>query len=304
MLSHVQELPRAAEPTGLRTNLSLQRLVLMSASVCLVGSALIGILILVAQDLVYHPRGYPTNYRRMFSPGMAELRFKSSAGWQSAFYVPPHDGAAVPDQIWVAFCGNGSLALDWLPFTARANKLGTAFLLVDYPGYGNSAGRAGIINNRAAANEALNALAARLRVRVSVLEPGLNVIGHSLGAAVALDFAARHRVGIVILLAPFTSLREEAATFLGSWLAHLFRDNYDNRAALHELARRQPPLRVVIFHGLQDGLISPHMGRQLATEFPVFVTFRPVPDATHDNVVAAAESEILAIINRETSRGD
>jgi hypothetical protein len=57
------------------------------------------------------------------------LQFKTNTGRQTAFYIPPHNGSSVPDRIWVAFCGNGSLALDWLPLTARDQSSGDAFLL-------------------------------------------------------------------------------------------------------------------------------------------------------------------------------
>ncbi len=119
-------------------------------------------------------------------------------------------------------------------------------------------------------------------------------MGHSLGAAAALDFATRHpQVHRIILLAPFTSLREEAALFLRSPFTRLLAQNYDNRAALRQLAQHRPPPRVVIFHGLQDGMIPAAMGRELAAEFPGFVTFRGIPEADHNTVASAAEDEIL-----------
>jgi pimeloyl-ACP methyl ester carboxylesterase len=203
----------------------------------------------------------------------------------------------LPERIWVAFCGNGSLALDWLPLTARNKAPGNAFLLVDYPGYGKSEGWPNVANTRAAAEGALVALAARLGMEPRALEPRLDTMGHSLGAAAALDFASDHpQVRRIILLAPFTSLREEAAIFIGSPLSHLLRADYDNRAVLRGLAQRRPRPRVVIFHGLEDGMIPPGMSRELAAEFPAFVTFRGIPEANHDTVVLAAEDEILGLL--------
>jgi pimeloyl-ACP methyl ester carboxylesterase len=256
--------------------------------------AFIGILNFLGHMLLYHPHPYRANYQRLLSTGVIELQFKTSAGQQTAFYIPPHVGSGVPDRIWVAFCGNGSLALDWLPLTARDQIPGDAFLLVDYPGYGKSEGWPNIANTRSAADGALVALAARLGVELITLEPRLDTMGHSLGAAAALDFASRHpQVHRIILLAPFTSLRDEAALFVGSFLSHLLGENYDNRAALHHLAQSRPPPRVVIFHGLQDAMIPSAMGRELAAEFPGFVTFRGIPEAEHNTVASAAMDEIL-----------
>ncbi|MBA3963805.1 MAG: hypothetical protein H0X40_18155 [Chthoniobacterales bacterium] len=89
-------------------------------------------------------------------------------------------GRPVPARVWVLFCGNGSLALDWLPLARRDQNTGDAFLLIDYPGYGK---------------------------------------------------------------------------------------------------------------------ISPAMGRELAREFPTFVSFHGLPDATHDTIVAAAADDMLEMLS-------
>lgn len=251
----------------------------------------------LAHLLVYHPHPYRAGSRPLTSADLVELPFKIPTGEQTSFYIPPHDGAVLPNRLWVLFCGNGSLALDWLPLVARDQNAGDAFLLIDYPGYGKSRGWPNIDNTGAAAEGALVALAARLAVPPKALETRINTMGHSLGAAAALDFASRHpQVGRIVLLAPFTSLREEAAVFIGSQLSHLLMANYDNRAALLHLSQREHPPRVVIFHGLEDGMIPPEMGRALASEFPSFVTFRGIADANHDTVVLAAEDEILSLL--------
>ncbi len=260
--------------------------------------AFFGLLNGLAHILVYHPHPYRANTLSSIPAGVAQLRFQVSTGEQTSFYLPPRSGAPLPTRVWVLFCGNGSLALDWLPLARRDQNTGDAFLLIDYPGYGKSKGWANIANTEAVTEGALVALAARLAVPPATLEPRLNTIGHSLGAAAALDLAIRHpRVSQIILLAPFTSLREEAARFIGGPLSHLLMENYDNRAALHYLAQRRPLPRVTIFHGLQDAMISPEMGRELATEYPTFVSFHGLPDATHDTIVAAAADDMLEMLS-------
>ena len=259
--------------------------------------ALIAILNFLSAFALYHPHPYRTNDRSLRTSGLLELPFTTSAGRQTAFYRPPPNEVGLPARIWVLFCGNGSLALDWWPLVARDRTPGNAFLFVDYPGYGKSEGRPSLASTRLAAAGALAALAAHLGVETKALQPLLNTMGHSLGAAVALDFASQHpQVGRIVLFAPFTSFRAEAATVIGSALSHLLRTNYDNRVALQLLAQRVPAPRVVIFHGLQDRVIPPRMGRDLAAEFPDFVTFRSLPEANHDTVVDEAAEEVLALL--------
>jgi hypothetical protein len=253
----------------------------------------------MAHDLIYHPRDYPANYRHLLGAGTMELEFKSEAGRQTAFYVSPRGTQDLPDHLWVAFCGNGSLALDWLPLVTRDTNQGDGFLLVEYPGYGKNEGRPSMTHNRAAADDALAALALKLGVPEANLEPRLNAIDHSLGAAAPLDFARRHPMQKIILLSPFTTLHDEAAAFSGATFARLFPDNYDNRAALLELSRKNPLPRVTVFHGLQDSMISAKMGKELARLFPKFVSFRPIPNAGHDDIGIAAGDEILAILRAD-----
>lgn len=274
-----------------------RRFLWWAAVLCCGVLGLIGLLNGLEYALLYHPHPYRANYQSLLAEGAVELPFETNAGKQTAFYFRPGAGEGLPDRIWIVFCGNGSLALDWVPIVAKERAPGLAFLLVDYPGYGKSEGWPTISRTRAAADGAVVALAKRLAVPTSELEKRLNLLGHSLGAAVALDFARRHSaVRRIILLAPFTSLRAEAATIIGAPLSHLFRNGYDNQAALRQLAHHQPPPRVAIFHGLQDRMIPPTMGHALAAQFPGFVTFRALADANHDTVVSEAQEEILTLM--------
>jgi len=169
------------------------------------------------------------------------------------------------------------------------------FLLVDYPGYGKNVGYAMIDSTRASADAAVRALEERLHMPEERL--AVCTIGHSLGAAVALNFAARHQVERVVAIAPFTTLREEAARVVGWQLAQLLRENYDNRENLARIARHNPKARIGIFHGTADEDIPIEMGRELAREFP-FVEFFAIDDANHVSVLDAGHDKIVDWMNR------
>jgi uncharacterized protein len=248
-------------------------------------------------SMLYHPRPYDADYENALPHDIVELHFTTIAGKQVAFYLPAESAERLPRRIWVAFCGNGSLALDWTWLLAQDRQSGHAFLLIDYPGYGKSEGYATIATTRATADSVLDALAAHLGVNEREIESRLDVIGHSLGTAVALDFATRHPVGHVILICVFTTLREEATTMVGRPLSHLLVENYDNRATLRKLARRSPSPRIDIFHGTDDDTIPIRMGRGLAEDFPALVKFHPVAGADHVSVLGKAAREIVAAMN-------
>jgi uncharacterized protein len=248
--------------------------------------------------MLYHPRPYGAAYAQAWPKDGVELNFITFTGKQVAFYLPHGGNSRLPNRIWVAFCGNGSLALDWTWLIAQDRSPGDAFLLIDYPGYGKSAGYATVGSTRVAADNALDALASHLGVREKEIESRLNAIGHSWGSAVALDFATRHPVQRVVLISVFTTLREEAALVVGGPLSHLLIENYDNRACLRELSRRSPPPRIAIFHGTNDDIIPIRMGRELAESFPEIVIFHPIEGGDHITVVAKAAPKILGAMNQ------
>src|SRR6266481_977974 len=96
--------------------------------------AIIGVVALVyfsQHSMLYHPRPYNARYANFLPLDGVELHFSTSAGKQVAFYLPGGLGTRLPKRIWVAFCGNGSLALDWTGLIAHHRQAGDAFLLLD-----------------------------------------------------------------------------------------------------------------------------------------------------------------------------
>ncbi|HEY8835028.1 MAG TPA: alpha/beta fold hydrolase [Chthoniobacterales bacterium] len=273
----------------------LARRLLLAFVVAIIGG--VALVYFSQHSMLYHPRPYDSRYANFLPPDGVELRFETEAGKPVAFYLPRGLRRTMPKRIWVAFCGNGSLALDWTGLIAHDRQPGDAFLLLDYPGYGKSEGYATIASTRVAAESALEALAKHLGTTKEKLEPLLSVLGHSWGTAVALDFATRHSVQRIVLVAVFTNLREEAALVVGGPLSYLLSENYDNRRALAELSRRSPPPRVDIFHGTKDDIIPVRMGRELAESFPGFARFHPVNGGDHLSPLFTATDKILAAMN-------
>src|SRR5437879_5164693 len=86
--------------------------------------------------MVYHPRPYGAGYAQALPTNGEEIFYTLPFGKQTAFYIPARNNEQLPSRLWVAFCGNGSLALDWTTILAGYPNPNDAFLLLDYPGAG------------------------------------------------------------------------------------------------------------------------------------------------------------------------
>lgn len=174
-------------------------------------------------------------------------------GW----YLPPdprpEDGRA-PGLLW--FTGNAEAAPFLGPVLADLRPPGMGVLVLDYRGYGESAGRpteAGLYLD--------GETAWRLITERSEIDPErVAVYGRSLGSMVALHVATNHPVAAVVLEAPFTDARDMARRhypILPRFILRLRMNNLERAGSL------EAPL--LVFHGTRDEIVPFWMG-QAVTE--------------------------------------
>ena len=158
-----------------------------------------------------------------------------------------------PGLLW--FYGNGeNVAAIW-PIVRAFQPPRTAVLVLDYPGYGGSSGRATEPALYAAAEAAYAALAARPEV-----DPHrIYVYGRSLGSAVATWTAAHHEVAGLILESPFMSAAAMAHYHYRLFPRLILRLSLDN---LSTIKRVRCP--ILVFHGDVDRLVPTSMGQAVA----------------------------------------
>lgn len=242
------------------------------------------------QRMIYYPRGY--SYKEL-PENIIELQFRTNAGKQSAFYSPPAENATgSPEKIWLIFGGNATLALDWYDFVKGHPDKRAGFLLLDYPGYGNCHGKASPKTILQASEKALETLADKLGLPKETLGQKLHILGHSLGAAAALQFAVLYPVKNLVLVSPFTSMRDMAVLVVGRFFSAMLLHDFDNRARLRELAERSTPPAITIVHGAQDEIIPVSMGRELARLHPNLITYHEIDKADHNYIFSIAEGQI------------
>ncbi len=149
--------------------------------------------------------------------------------------------------------GNAELIDGNVEIARQYNRLGVHALLVEYRGYGRSAGTPsedGIVADFAAAR-------ALVAARPEVDDARWVYHGRSLGGGVVCALARRSPPAALVLQSTFTSIDAMAPwPLLPSWLV---RDHFDNLGALRALD--QP---VLVFHGTHDTIVPVAHGRALA----------------------------------------
>jgi fermentation-respiration switch protein FrsA (DUF1100 family) len=127
--------------------------------------------------------------------------------------------------------------------------------IIDYRGYGASDGRPSEEGLYLDARAAYEYLVTQLNV------PAARIVlyGESLGTAVAVDVAAEHAVGGVILEAAFTSARSVARELYRFFPIHLaIRSRFDTAT---KITRLRHPL--LLLHSVEDEFFGIHHARQL-----------------------------------------
>src|SRR5437773_5583212 len=166
---------------------------------------------------------------------------------------PPRTSPTSRGLLW--FYGNGETVAAIWPIVREFQPPGTAVLVLDYPGYGGSGGRATEGALYAAADAAYAALAAR----PDVDPQRISVYGRSLGSAVATYTAAHHPVAGLILESPFTNAGAMAKYHYGLLPRFLLRLSLDNVANV-----RRVSCPILLFHGDADRLVPTAMGMAVA----------------------------------------
>ena len=258
----------------------------------LAGCALMTVLLLLQSRFIYFPLRYSTaQLQRAKSIGTQEIRFRTSQGSQTAFFWAPENSAIASKNLWLVFGGNGDLALSWLDLLYAFPSPSTGFLLVDYPGYGICQGKP---NPRTIFENCEGALQTLFEQKGWATEAdALSVLGHSLGGAVALQFAVRHSVRKIVVVSTFTTMGEMFRKQIGLPLGPLLRHQFDNITSLETILAQNRVPEIAILHGQSDDIVPLRMGAALAKLNPSRIKFAAIPDAGHNNIIQKALPLIL-----------
>lgn len=202
----------------------------------------------------------PTNFMPLPREAQEQERFR--------FTLPTSDAETL-DAVWLESAAPNSFALLYLHGTAanlrlRAwrlkalNELGFSVLAIDWRGYGRSSGSASEAGLRLDAQAAMLWLGARADLRQTV------ILGESLGTNLAVEMAANHAVGALVLESPYYSMLDLLQRRLPMMpVGYFLRDRFRTDLRIGDITA---PL--LVQHGRRDFTVPFRQGERLFAHAP------------------------------------
>jgi pimeloyl-ACP methyl ester carboxylesterase len=187
--------------------------------------------------------------------GVTQVWLEASFGPVEAWFFRAPEGSAAPTVVFAH--GNGELIEDWRAPMEQLAGAGINALLVEFPGYGHSAGSP----SRDSMRESFGRGYDWLVQEGGVAEDRIVAYGRSIGGGVAADLARDRPVRALALQSTFSSaMRVARELFVPGFLVL---DRFDNARAVYEF---EGP--VLLLHGVTDEVISYAHAETLASVRP------------------------------------
>ncbi|MFN3476546.1 MAG: alpha/beta hydrolase [Candidatus Methylomirabilales bacterium] len=217
-----------------------------------------------------------------------DVFFHTSDGVRLNGWFVPGDRRGVA-LLW--FHGNAGNIADRVENIALFHdRLGIHIFIFDYRGYGRSEGS---VSEEGTYRDAEAALA-YLRSRRDIDPAKIILFGRSLGAAVAVELAAKMPCAGLILESPFTSVKEMADLAFPFFPVGLFfRTKYDTLSKI-----KQIKIPVLVLHGDRDEIVPFSMGRRIFEAANEPKTFFTIKGAGHNDTYQRGGRAYLQALDR------
>jgi len=224
------------------------------------------------RQMIYHPSGDLEATPDRLGMAYEDVFLNASDGVRIHGWYVPAPGAKATLLFLHGNAGNISHRLDNVK---RLHDQGVNVFILDYRGYGRSAGNPdeqGLYRDaRAGFSYLLD--------RPDVNPERIAVFGRSLGGAVAVDLCSRRACPRLILESTFTSTADMARSIFPFFpLARLLTERFDSESKIGRI--RAPLLQ---FHGTRDEVVPFRLGEKLFRAAPGPKRFVPIPEAGHND---------------------
>ena len=185
--------------------------------------------------------------------GLEKVWLATESGKIEAWFIPSGEmTSASPQPVVIFGHGNGEIIDYWPEELGKFARMGIAVLLVEYPGYGRSAGSP----SEKSVTQTFVAAHDWLTERKDIDKSRIVLFGRSLGGGAVCALARHRSSAAMILMSTFTSTKSFAKNYLVPSI--LVRDPFDN---LSVVKNYQGPL--LIIHGEHDTIIPYSHGKSL-----------------------------------------
>ncbi len=223
------------------------------AAFLLVGVACYWALLFALQRPLLYPRPIAAGGTAGLERARGQRVWLEPSGGRVEAWLLPAAGRAEARHPLVLFAhGNGELIDHWVDELEPLREWGLSVLLVEYPGYGRSAGSP----SQDSITEAMS-----LAYDFAASQPDVDADrivgwGRSLGGGAVCALSRERRLAALVLESTFTSVRSMARRF--GLPRFLVRDPFDNASAVRAF---EGPILLV--HGERDEIVDPRHARAL-----------------------------------------
>jgi len=234
-----------------------------------------GMLYYFTNRAIYYPEKYPGGYwDEQQSLGAEDVWLETHDHVHIHGWWVPREGARLAT---LYLHGNAGNITHRAPQIREITAAGSSILMLDYRGYGKSAGKPsenGLYIDSESGYLYLLGLGYHANQIV--------IHGESLGTAVAIDLASRRPCAALVLEAPFSSASDVAGTvlpFVGPWLVRSFN-------SLPKIRYIVPPK--LFIHGDRDDIVPLRLGQKLFAAAQARKEFWVVEGAGHNDILYTA----------------
>jgi len=228
---------------------------------------------------IYHPVRHPEGNWDVPELGrqIHDVTFQTDDGVKLHGWWAPREDT---NRTILWFHGNAGNLSHRYQGVLQLHRLGCQVLIIDYRGYGKSEGSPSENGLYRDGEAAYSFLTDQKDIAGDKIVP----LGRSLGSAVATHLAVHHEIKRLILVSPFTNVRDMVPYVLPiPGLHYLISSEFDSLSRIQNV---HAPLLVI--HGTKDDIIPIELGRKLFEHANPPKTFEAIEGAGHNNISMVA----------------
>lgn len=261
------------------------------------------IVIRFQKSCIYHAKKYYNGWESLALMSFPHLQIIEHQHGKVLYW--PHQINDAPERVWILFGGNAMTGMDWLYYLEEQHMAepNCGYLLVDYPGYGACRGSPSFDSIRKSNLDVFKTTRRKLSLKK---RQSYGVLGFSLGCATALQFIndldRSIQIDNVILLCPFTTMKEVVRDHTHWICEFLVTEKWDNREGLKRLVERRPGINISVIDAENDALIPPKMVNELC--YPYDVRRVTINNADHNEALSKGIQKLCYEMTRSMQPPD